>query len=43
MKQNGIILPVPNGIVEWLIGEAVDFVVGWLNDNLWKKADKDKK
>jgi hypothetical protein len=43
MKQNGIILPVPNGIAEWLIGEIVDFVVGWLNDNLWKKADKDKK
>ena len=43
MKQNGIILPVPNGIAEWLIGEAVDFAVGWLNDNLWKKANKDKK
>jgi hypothetical protein len=43
MKQNGIILPIPNGIMEWLIGEAVDFVVRWLNDNLWKKADKDKK
>jgi hypothetical protein len=43
MKQNGVILPIPNGIVEWLIGEAVDFVVGWLNDNLWKKVDKDKK
>ena len=43
IKQNGIILPIPNGIVEWLIGEAVDFAVGWLNDNLWKKEDKNKK
>ena len=43
IKQSGIILPIPNGIVEWLIGEAVDFAVGWLNDNLWKKEDKNKK
>jgi hypothetical protein len=43
MKQNGIILPIPNGIVEWLIGEAVDFAVGWLNDNLWKREGESKK
>jgi hypothetical protein len=43
MKQNGIILPIPNGIVEWLIGEAVDFAVGWPNDNLWKREGESKK
>lgn len=42
IKQNGIILPIPSGILEWLIGEAIDFAVGWLNDNMWKK-EKDKK
>ncbi len=41
IKQNGIILPFPAGIVDWMIGEAVDFAVGWLNDHLWKK-DKNK-
>ena len=43
IKQNGIILPIPSSIVEWIIGEAVDFAVGWLNGNLWKKEDKNKK
>ena len=43
IKQNGIILPIPSGIVEWIVGEVVDFVVGWLNDNLWKKENSKKK
>ena len=43
IKQNGIVLPIPFGMLEWLIGEAVDFVVGWLNDNMWKKEDQLKK
>lgn len=43
IKENGIILPIPSGILEWLIGEAVDFAVGWLNDNVWKKEAESKR
>lgn len=42
INKNGIILPVPEGILDWIIGEAVDFAVGWLNDNLWKKEAEKK-
>ena len=27
----------------WLVGEAVDITVKWLNDNLWKKETGKKK
>ncbi len=37
IKKNGIAFPFPSSMVEWFIGEAIDFMVGWINDNLWKK------
>ena len=43
MKSNNITPPVPISIFNWLVGEAVNITVKWLNDNLWKKEDKNKK
>ncbi|WP_036223040.1 hypothetical protein [Mesoaciditoga lauensis] len=43
MKSNNITPPVPISIFNWLVGEAVDITVKWLNDNLWKKETGKKK
>ncbi len=37
ISENGIKLPIPSAILNWIIGEVIDMSVRWLNENFWKK------
>ncbi len=38
ISQNNIDIPIPLSIFNWIIGEAVDVSVRWMNENIWKKG-----
>ncbi len=40
IKSNHIVIPVPNAILEYILGFAVDWIVNWLNNNIWKKDEQ---
>lgn len=37
ISENGISVPIPQAIFDYVLGMAVDLAVGWINANLWKK------
>lgn len=36
MRENDINLPLPDQIIDMIIGFAIDTFVGWMNENFWK-------
>lgn len=40
IAQSDMALPVPQAIFDYIVGVAIDWAVGWLNDNLWNKEKK---
>lgn len=38
MKENDIHLPLPDQIIDAIIGLAIDTFVNWANENIWKKG-----
>ncbi len=41
MKENDVHLPLPDQIIDLIIGFAIDTFVNWANENIWKKGSEE--
>jgi hypothetical protein len=42
VRENNVAIPIPSTIFNWMVSEAVDACVRWLNDNFWQKDKTNK-
>ncbi|GEM_PF-323014 len=40
IKSNNIVIPIPAMIFNYILASAIDWIVEWLNNNVWKKEDQ---
>ncbi len=41
IRENDIHLPIPDQMVDMIIGFAIDAFVSWANENIWRKGSEE--